>query len=172
MRVRRFLVSRIAASVVALAALTLLSGCNDNDVTGAGGALARINVDAPDNATSGRELDIRVTAQAIGVENVQNGVVTITLPSPLTVVNLNAESGTTATFSGNVVTWNLATLDANTESELTISAMGTTTTQMTNLSVSAAAAGEWHQRGRRGRDRYAARSIRNGNRGRRFCLYG
>jgi hypothetical protein len=136
MRVR-FSVSRIAVCVAAFAALTLLAGCNDNDVTGAGGSLARIAVDAPDNATSGQNFDIRVTAQAIGVENVQNGVVTITLPSPLTVVNLNAEAGTTATFSGNVVTWNLGTLDANTESELTISAMGTTATQMTNLSVNA-----------------------------------
>src|SRR4051812_46465115 len=137
MQISRFSVLRIAASVVAFGALTLLSGCNNNDVTGAGGALARISVDAPDNATSGQNFDIRVTAQAIGVQNVQNGVVTITLPSPLTVVNLNAEAGTTASFSGNVVTWNLATLDANTQSELTISAMGTTATQMTNLSVSA-----------------------------------
>jgi len=136
MRVR-FSVSRIAVFVVAVAALTLVAGCNNNDVTGAGGALARIAVDAPDNATSGQNFDIRVTAQAIGVQNVQNGVVTITLPAPLTVASLNAEAGTTATFSGNVVTWNLGTLDANTESELTISAVGTTATQMTNLSVSA-----------------------------------
>jgi hypothetical protein len=136
MRVRSS-VSRIAVCVAAFAALALLAGCNNNDVTGAGGALARIAVDAPDNATSGQNFDIRGTAQAIGVENVQNGIVTITLPSPLTVVNLNAEAGTTATFSGNVVTWNLGTLDANTELELTISAMGTTATQMTNLSVNA-----------------------------------
>jgi len=136
MRVR-FSVPRIAACAAAFAALALLAGCNNNDVTGAGGALARIAVDAPDNATSGQNFDIRVTAQAIGVENIQNGIVTITLPSPLTVVNLNAEAGTTATSSGNVVTWNLGTLDANTELELTISAMGTTATQMANLSVNA-----------------------------------
>ena len=77
-------------------------------------------VDAPDSATSGQNFDIHVTAQDIGVQNVQNGVVTVTLPSPLTVVSLNAESGTTATFSGSTVTWNLGTLDANTQSELTI----------------------------------------------------
>jgi len=136
MRVR-FPVSRIVVSLGVSAAFALLAACNNNDVTGANGALARLTVDAPDSATSGQNFDIHVTAQDIGVQSIQNGVVTVTLPSPLTVVSLNAQSGTTASFSGSTVTWTLGTLDANSQSELTITAKGTTATQMTNLSVEA-----------------------------------
>jgi Domain of unknown function DUF11 len=132
----RFALSRVLASVVAVAALTIVAGCHNSDVTGANGALARLTVDAPDNATTGQNFDIHVTAQNIGVENIQKGVVKVTLPSPLTVVTLNAESGTTASFSSSTITWNLGVLDSNTQSELTITTMGVTPTQ-TNLTVNA-----------------------------------
>src|SRR3954470_15043427 len=92
MRVR-FPVSRVLVSLLAVAFLAVVAGCHNNDVTGANGALARLTVDAPDNATTSQNFDIHVTAQDIGVQNIQNGVVTLTLPSPLTVVSLNAESG-------------------------------------------------------------------------------
>jgi hypothetical protein len=137
MRVR-FPVSRIALSIAAFAALTLGAACHNNDVTGANGALARLSVDAPDSATSGQNFDVSVTAQAIGVQNIQNSVVTVTVPAPLQIVNVRSDDPqTTATFSGNTATWTIGTLDSNTESVLTVTVNGTTGTQMTGLTVSA-----------------------------------
>jgi hypothetical protein len=134
----RFFVSRIALSLAALAALTLGAGCHNNDVTGANGALASVTVDAPESATSGQNFDIRVTATAIGVQNVQNTVVTVTVPAPLTIVGVHSDDAqTTATFSGNTATWTIGTLDSNTQSVLTVTVNGTTATQMSGLVVTA-----------------------------------
>ena len=102
--------------------------CNDdNDVTGSGGALASLNLDVPETVNSGVAFDVGLTTTAIGVTNVQNGVVTVTLPSPIqvTAVVMDAEStldkltytwsaspqtgtfGGTTSFSGNqaINTW-------------------------------------------------------------------
>jgi len=110
--------------------LVMLGGVacdNDNDVTGSGGALASLNLDVPQTVNSGVPFDVGLTATAIGVTNVQNGVVTVTLPAPLQATTVDAEAGTSATFTngaGATVTWTLNTLDSNTSSTLTIHAMG------------------------------------------------
>src|SRR6202008_4774444 len=100
-------------------------------LNGTGGALVHLSVDAPDSAVSGHPFDVNLASQNIGVSNVTNGVVSVTLPAPLTVVSLNAQSGTSTTFSnsasGATVTWQLNTLNANTSSDLTIQASGTLT---------------------------------------------
>ena len=101
-------------------------GCDDdNDVSGSGGALASLNLDVPESVNSGAPFDISLTATAIGVENVDNGVVTITVPAPLTVTDVTEEAGTSATFSANSVSWQLNTLDSNTSSNIVIHTMGT-----------------------------------------------
>jgi hypothetical protein len=124
--------------IAAFAALALGAGCHNNDVTGANGALARVSVNAPDNGTSGQNFDISVTAQAIGVQNIQNSVVTVTVPSQVQIVSVHSDDPqTTATVSGNTVTWTIGTLDSNTESVLTVTVKGTTTTQETGLTVTA-----------------------------------
>src|SRR5262245_47565730 len=122
-------VSRGVLASIFLASLGFLAACSDNnDVTGTGGALVRLNVDAPDTAVSGQSFSVNLTSQNIGVTNVRNGVVTVTLPSPLTVSSVLAESGTSATFanaaSGATVTWQLNTLDSNSSSDLTIQTRG------------------------------------------------
>jgi hypothetical protein len=122
-------VSRRVLASFFLASLGLLAACNDNnDVTGTGGALVRLNVDAPDSAVSGQPFNVSLTAQNVGVTNVRSGVVSVTLPSPLTVTSVNAEPGTSATFansaSGATVTWQLNTLDANSSLDLTIQTVG------------------------------------------------
>jgi hypothetical protein len=100
-------------------------GCgDDNDVTGSGGALASLNLDAPETVTSGAPFDMTLTATATGVENVRNGVVTITVPAPLQITDVTEDAGTSATFSGNTATWQLNTLDSNTSSDIVIHAMG------------------------------------------------
>src|ERR1700752_3247990 len=103
--------------IMLLAALPLAMfgavGCdNDNDVTGSGGALASLNLDAPETASSGQPFDMDLTATAIGVENVRNGVVTIIVPAPLQITDVTEEAGTSATFSSGTVTWTLNTLDS------------------------------------------------------------
>jgi hypothetical protein len=134
----RFPVSRIALLLAAVAVLSLGAACHNNDVTGANGALANITVDAPDNGTSGQNFDIKVTATAIGVQNVRNTVVTVTVPAPLTIVSVRSDDAqTSATSSGNTATWTIGTLDSNTSSVLTVTVMGTTTTPMNGLVVTA-----------------------------------
>ncbi len=114
--------------------------CNDdNDVTGSGGALASLNLDMPDTVNSGVAFDVVLTATAIGVTNVANGVVTVTLPAPVQVTSVDAEAGTSATFNGGAVTWTLNTLDSNTSSTLTIHSMGVLPTGSTNQSLTAQA---------------------------------
>ena len=104
-------------------------GCDDDDdVTGSGQSLARVSVDAPDSARSGEEFDLRITAENIGISGIRDGRVDITLPLPLLVVGLSPSAGTNATFSngltGGRVTWDLGTLDSNSQSRLTIRAAG------------------------------------------------
>lgn len=97
---------------------------DDNDVSGGNGALASLNMDVPESVNSNTPFDINLTATAIGVQNVDNGVVTITVPAPLAISDVTAEAGTSASVSGNTVTWQLNTLDSNTSSELNIHVMG------------------------------------------------
>src|SRR5262245_40801560 len=118
--------SRLVLASVAAASLGLVAGCNDDDdVTGSGGALVRLSLDAPETATSGQPFDFHLTTQNIGVTNVRNGVVTVTVAAPLTITSVNADAGTSATFSGSTATWQLNTLDSNTQSELTVQTVGT-----------------------------------------------
>ena len=124
MQVSRWI--RISLLAVFPLAMFAAVGCDDdNDVTGSGGALASLNLDVPEMVNSDTPFDVDLTATAIGVENVRNGVVTITVPAPLQVTNVTAEAGTSATFAGNTVTWTLNTLDSNTSSELVIHTIGT-----------------------------------------------
>ena len=104
------------------------AACNNDDVSGTGGALARLEMDMPDTVRSGVPFDAGASAAAVGVENVHDGVVTITLPAPLRITDVTASPGTSATFSNvglATVTWTLRTLDSNTRSTITIYATGT-----------------------------------------------
>jgi hypothetical protein len=111
--------------------LTMVSGlpaCNNDDVSGTGGVLARLEMDMPDTVRSGVPFDAGASAAALGVEGVHDGVVTITLPAPLRITDVTASPGTAATFSNvglATVTWTLHTLDSNTRSTITIYATGT-----------------------------------------------
>jgi hypothetical protein len=124
MRLVRFL--RLGVPALLLAGAFACS--KSNDITGTGGALARLSVDAPNSAVSGQAFNVDVKALNIGVTNVHNGMVQITLPAPLTVDSLVASLGTTAIFrngsSGAAVTWTLNTLDSNTQSTLRIGTTG------------------------------------------------
>jgi Domain of unknown function DUF11 len=128
--------SRLALASLLFASLGTITACNDDDdVTGTGGALVRLGLDAPETVSSGQTFSLNVTAQNIGVTNVRNGVVTVTLGAPLTVVSFNADAGTSATVSGSTVTWQLNTLDSNTTSELNIQSVGTLAPGAPNLPV-------------------------------------
>ena len=123
----RFLRVRLAVAVLALAAAT---GCSDrNDITGSGGALGRLSVDAPGSAVSGQVFGVEVGALNIGIEGIHSGSVRVSLASPLVVNSVDPSPGTSATFangaSGATVTWILNTLDSNTKSDLRINASGT-----------------------------------------------
>jgi hypothetical protein len=134
MRLTRWI--RISLLVALPLAMFGAVGCDDdNDVTGSGGALASLNLDVPETVNSGVAFDVGLTATAIGVTNVQNGVATVTLPAPIQVTAVDAEAGTSATFSGGTVTWTLNTLDSNTSSTLTIHAMGTLPAGSTNQAL-------------------------------------
>jgi hypothetical protein len=119
--VRLFLPAALLAGAVA---------CSDStDVTGSGGALGRVEVRAPDNATSGTAFNVDINATNVGVEGIHNGAVQITLPAPLSVNSVDPSAGTQATFSnsgaGATVSWTLNTLDSNTNSSLRINTTGT-----------------------------------------------
>ena len=123
-------ISRFAILPVLVLGFLGLTGCDDNDdITGTGGALATLLVDAPTSAVSGQPFDVAVRVTAVGVTNVQDGLVLATLPPPLAVTAVNASPGTSATFvnagGGAVVTWDLNTLDSNTQSTLHITTTGT-----------------------------------------------
>ena len=117
---------RLASTAALLAGAFACS--KSSDVTGAVNALGRVSVSAPDNATSGASFDVAVTALNVGVQGIHNSMVQVTLPGPLTVSAVNASPGTTATFTagpGATVTWNTSTIDANTQSTLHITTVGT-----------------------------------------------
>ena len=118
-----------------LAMLGIVACDDDNDVTGGNGALASLNLDVPETVTSGAAFDVNLTATAIGVQNVNNGVVTITFPSAIQVTSVDASAGTTASVGGSVVTWTLNTLDSNTSSSVTIHSMGTLPAGSTNQNL-------------------------------------
>jgi len=77
----------------------LLAGvlaCNDDDsVTGAGGALARLSINGPDSTASGQPFDLDVIALNIGVTNIASGVVQTTFPAPLFINSVTPSAGTT-----------------------------------------------------------------------------
>ncbi len=100
-------------------------GCHHTDTTTAPGALANVTVTGPGSVTSGQAFDVDVAATAVGVNNVQNGQVIVTVPAPLTITSTDASSGTSATVAGSTVTWNLGTLDSNSQSTLHVNLMGT-----------------------------------------------
>lgn len=100
------------------------AACDDNDVAGTRGALAALNVDAPSFAQSGVPFPVEIVAANVGVSNVREGRVEITFESPLAPVSTDASSGTTASVSGDRVTWILATLDSNTRSTLHVRVVG------------------------------------------------
>lgn len=121
---KRNIAFRLAAGGLMLAVLT--TACDDdNDVAGTRGALAVLNVDAPSFAQSGVEFGVQVDAANVGFSNVREGRVEITFEPPLTPRTVEPSSGTTASISGDRVTWNLQTLDANTRSRLTVRVVGT-----------------------------------------------
>ena len=115
---------------IALPASLILGSlaCNEDEVTGSRGSLALVEIDAPSSARSGESFEIRVEANNIGISNIDRAHMDITLPPPLMVLSVSAETGTTAsvsnTASGARISWELNTLDSNTESRLTIQAVG------------------------------------------------
>lgn len=119
----------LRAAIPALLLASAIACNDDDDVTGSGGALARLSINSPDSVTSGQAFDLDILALNIGVTNVANGVVQATLPAPLFVNSVTPSAGTTATFtngaSGASVTWTLNTLDSNTQSTLRVNATGT-----------------------------------------------
>jgi hypothetical protein len=110
--------------IVPILAIGLVVSCSKSDTTTAPGAIATVTVNAPDTATSGQSFDVTVDATAVGVNNVQNTVVTVTVPAPLTVQAVNASSGTTASFTSGSATWNVGSLDSNSNSVLHLTIMG------------------------------------------------
>jgi hypothetical protein len=118
-------------SFAALATTLLLalaaSACRD-DTTTAPGAVANVTFDAPATVQSGQSFVVDVQAASVGINNVHNGRVDVTLPAPLNVDSVEASSGTSATFTngaGATVTWMLGTLDSNSQSRLHIHVTGT-----------------------------------------------
>jgi hypothetical protein len=113
-----------------LAAIGLLlvigtSACSDeNDVAGARGALAVLNVDAPSFAQSNVEFDVEIVAANVGVSNLRDGRVEITFEPLLTPLRVDASAGTTAVVAGDRATWDLQTLDANSRSTLHVRVVG------------------------------------------------
>ena len=115
---------RLPAALLLLAAGLGAPACNNESVTGTGGALAQLEMDMPDTVRSGVPFHAGSSAANVGVEGVHEGVVTITLPAPLSITDVATSPGTSATFTnggvGATVTWNLHTLDSFTRSNLTI----------------------------------------------------
>ena len=145
MRTVRFL--RLAVPVVL--ALGLVA-CNDDDddVTGAGGSLARVSVDAPGSARSGVEFETQITVENVGFSSIRNGQVVVDFPAPLRVFGVDTSAGTNASFtnevSGGRVFWNLGTLDSNSQSRLTVRTIGLLAPGQasTNATIQASLSGE------------------------------
>lgn len=109
-------------------ALTLgLLACEDSKTTTAPGALASITFNAPDSVASGQGFTVDVSALNVGVNNIHNARVDVTLPAPLTVISVEASPGTSATFSngsGSSVGWMVGSLDSNSQSRVHIQTLG------------------------------------------------
>jgi hypothetical protein len=121
--------SRILCLAAGLLGLVAVGACSDNsDTTTTNLSVVRVSVDAPDTAKSGVIFGVQARALNAGVAGVHDGHMTVTLPSPLAVISVQAPSGTSATFSngvsGGTVDWNLGTLDSNSQSTLDITTMG------------------------------------------------
>jgi Domain of unknown function DUF11 len=99
--------------------------CHNSDTTTAPGSLANVTVSGPGSASSGQSFTINVAATAVGINTVQNAVVTVMIPSQCAVTNLDASGGTGATTSGGTVTWTIGSLDSNSQSQLHIAVTGT-----------------------------------------------
>ena len=113
----------LPAALLAAAALA----CKDSDTTTAPGSVATVRIDAPQSARSGETFTIDVSAVAVGINNVHNGRVDVTLPAPLQVQSVDASDGSAA-FSnsgfGATVSWVLNTLDSNSQSRLHVRTVG------------------------------------------------
>jgi hypothetical protein len=120
MRCSRFL--RFAVPAI-LAASWI--ACHNSDTTTAPGSLANVTVTGPGSATSGQSFTMNVAATAVGINSLQNAVVTVTIPSQCAVTNLDASGGTSATTSGGTVTWTVGSLSSNSQSQLHIAVTGT-----------------------------------------------
>ena len=118
---------RFAGYTSALVLTLGLLACEDSKTTTAPGALASITFNAPNSVTSGQGFTVDVSALNVGINNVHNARVDITLPAPLTVISVEASPGTSATFSngsGSSVGWAVGSLDSNSQARVHISAMG------------------------------------------------
>lgn len=119
---------RIFATVFAAALVVGLAACKDNETTTAPGAIANVAIEAPDSAHSGQSFTFDVKALNVGINNVRDGRVEVTLPAPLSVTAVETSEGTSATFSNgaaaSAVHWILGTLDSNSQSRLHITATG------------------------------------------------
>jgi hypothetical protein len=117
---------RLATTLAAAVIVASAVACSDNnDVAGSRGSLAAVNVDAPSFAQSGVEFGVEITAAAVGISNVLDGRVVITFEAPLVPRSVEASAGTSASISGNSVTWDLGTLDSNTRSRLQVRTLAT-----------------------------------------------
>ena len=118
----------LVSAVLLAAALSAADCGNNSDVTTANQSLVRLSLDVPATAKSGANFGVGVRALNVGIANIQNGRVTVTLPLPLVVLSVDASSGTTASFSNGIsggrVDWDLGTLDSNSQSKLDITTMG------------------------------------------------
>jgi len=112
---------RFLRFVVPALLLVGFGSCKNNDTTTAPGAIASITVNAPDSTRSGQGFNIDVNATAVGINNVHNGHVNVTVPAPLQVTAADPAAGTNATFTSGSVSWNLGTLDSNSNAHLNVS---------------------------------------------------
>ena len=117
--------SRIIGFAAAAALAGSLSSCKGSDTTTSPGALANVTINGPSSAASGQSFTLDLAATAVGVNNVQNAQVSVTVPSPFVVNSVVASSGTSATSSGGAVIWTIGTLDSNSQSTLHVSVTGT-----------------------------------------------
>lgn len=118
----------LRAAAPLLLVLGLAACSDDDDITGSSGSLARVEIDAPGSAQTGDDFEVSITALNVGVSNIRNGRVDATFAVPLAILSVSASPGTTATFSngptGGRITWDLGTLDSNSQSRLTVQTIG------------------------------------------------
>lgn len=118
----------LRAAVPLVLVLALVACGDDAAVTGSNGSLGRVEIDAPGSAKTGDVFEVQVKALNIGVSNIRNGRIDATFGVPLAILSVDASPGTSASFSngptGGRITWDLGTLDSNSESRLTVQAVG------------------------------------------------